>query len=334
MRAVCAGRGRGKVARSLRNYIAAGEKDRMQLRIVSRKSPLAMWQAEHVQGRLRAAHPRLEVSISGVTTTADRFLDRPLSALGGKGLFIKELEQELLDGNADLAVHSLKDVPVLLPDGLELPVILKREDVRDAFICNRFRGIDELPRGARVGTSSLRRRCQLLALRPDIEVCELRGNVGTRLARLDAGEFDAVVLAAAGVARLGLGGRVREFLAPERMLPAIGQGALGIECRAGDEAVLELVRVLHDAHTAQCVTAERAVNRTLFGGCHVPIAGLARISSAGLELEALVGTLDGRRVLRDRIRGVPDAAEQLGRELGTRLLGQGAAEILREIGHG
>ncbi|OGT82031.1 MAG: hydroxymethylbilane synthase [Gammaproteobacteria bacterium RIFCSPLOWO2_02_FULL_61_13] len=305
----------------------------MQLRIVSRNSPLAMWQAEYVRGRLRAAHPGLDVSISGVTTTADRFLDQPLSALGGKGLFVKELEQEMLDGNADLAVHSMKDVPVLLPDGLDLPVILKREDVRDAFISSRFGALDELPHGARVGTSSLRRRCQLLALRPDLEVLELRGNVGTRLGRLDGGDLDAIVLAAAGMARLGLETRVREFLATERMLPAIGQGALGIECRAGDQTSQALIGVLNDVPTAQCVLAERAVNRTLFGGCHVPIAGLARITAAGLELEALVGTLDGRRLLRDRILGAPAEAEQLGRELGARLLDQGAADILREIGH-
>ena len=305
----------------------------MQLRIVSRNSPLAMWQAEYVQGRLRAAHPGLDVSISGVTTTADRFLDQPLSSLGGKGLFIKELEQALLDGNADLAVHSMKDVPVLLPEGLELPVILEREDVRDAFISNRYGTLDELSPGARVGTSSLRRRCQLLAVRPDLEVLELRGNVGTRLARLDDGQLDAIVLAAAGMTRLGLANRVREFLSTDRMLPAIGQGALGIECRAGDKAVQALIGALNDIPTAQCVLAERAVNRTLFGGCHVPIAGFARITAAGLELEALVGTLDGRRLLRDGIRGAPAAAEPLGRELGTRLLQQGAADILRDIRH-
>ena len=305
----------------------------MQLRIISRNSPLAMWQAGHVQERLRAAHPGLDVNISGVTTTADRFLDQPLSALGGKGLFVKELEQELLDGRADLAVHSMKDVPVLLPDGLQLPVILQREDVRDAFISDRFGSLDELPQGARVGTSSLRRRSQLLALRPDLEVLELRGNVGTRLQRLEGGQLDAVVLATAGMLRLGLGARVRELLDTDRMLPAIGQGALGIECRAGDQRVQALIGVLNDVPTAQCVQAERAVNRTLFGGCHVPIAGLACITAAGLELEALVGTLDGRRLLRDRILGAPAGAEQLGRELGARLLDQGAAEILRDIHH-
>jgi hydroxymethylbilane synthase len=306
----------------------------MQLRIISRNSPLAMWQAGHVQGRLRAAHPGLDVSIRDVTTTADRFLDQPLSALGGKGLFVKELEQELLDGRADLAVHSMKDVPVSLPDGLQLPVILQREDVRDAFISERFASLDELPRGARVGTSSLRRRSQLLALRPDLVVLELRGNVGTRLRRLEGGELDAVVLATAGMLRLGLGARVREFLTTDRMLPAIGQGALGLECRAGDESVQGLIGVLNDVPTAQCVQAERAVNRTLFGGCHVPIAGLAHITAAGLELEALVGTLDGRRLLRDRVLGAPAEAEQLGQELGARLLDQGAADILRDIHHG
>lgn len=306
----------------------------MQLRIVSRKSPLAMWQAEHVQARLAAACPGLDVGILGVQTTADRFLDRPLSAIGGKGLFVKELEQALMDGVADIAVHSMKDVPVDLPVGLELPVILQREDVRDAFVSNAVAGVDALPRGARVGTSSLRRRCQLLALRPDLDVRELRGNVGTRLGKLDGGEFDAIVLAHAGLVRLGLAARTRELLEPERMLPAIGQGALGIECRAGDGAVLDLVRVLHDATTAACVAAERAVNRTLFGGCHVPIAGLARIADGNLDLAALVGTVDGRRVLRDRIGGVPERAEELGRELGRQLLENGAAEILREIGHG
>jgi hydroxymethylbilane synthase len=306
----------------------------MQLRIVSRNSPLAMWQAEHVQARLRAAHPGMDVSIQGITTTADRFLDQPLSALGGKGLFVKELEQALLVGGADVAVHSLKDVPVELPGGLDLPVILEREDVRDAVLSNHYQNIAELPRGARVGTSSLRRRCQLLAVRPDLDVRELRGNVGTRLGRLDARDMDAIVLAAAGVARLGLAHRVREYLDTDRMLPAIGQGALGIECRSGDQRVLELIRVLHHGPTAQCVGAERAVNRTLFGGCHVPIAGFARITAAVMELEALVGTLDGRRILRDRIQGSPDDAEALGRDLGARLLDQGAAEILRAIGHG
>lgn len=306
----------------------------MQLRIVSRTSPLAMWQAGHVQARLAAAHPGLDIAVIGIQTSADRFLDYPLSAIGGKGLFVKELEQALLDGAADIAVHSLKDVPVDLPAGLELPVILPREDVRDAFVANAVAGVDALPRGARVGTSSLRRRCQLLALRPDLDVRELRGNVGTRLGRLDAGEFDAIVLAHAGLARLGLAARTRELLEPGRMLPAIGQGALGIETRAGDAAVLDLVRVLHDGTTAACVAAERAVNRTLFGGCHVPIAGLARIGGGRLELVALVGTLDGRRVLRDRIEGVPEQAQALGHELGRRLLEQGAAEILREVGHG
>ncbi len=305
----------------------------MQLRIVSRNSPLAMWQAQHVQSQLRAAHPGMEVLIQGVTTTADRFLDHPLSAMGGKGLFVKELEQALLDESADLAVHSLKDVPVLLPEGLHLPVILEREDVRDALISNDYHGIAELPRGARVGTSSLRRRCQLLALRPDLAVRELRGNVGTRLGRLDAGDLDAIVLAAAGVARLGFLQRVTEFLATDRMLPAIGQGALGIECRSGDQRVLELIQILHHVPTAQCVTAERAVNRTLFGGCHVPIAGFAQITAAGLQLEALVGTLDGRRILRDGIQGSPDKGEALGRDLGLRLLDQGAADILRAINH-
>jgi hydroxymethylbilane synthase len=306
----------------------------MQLRIVSRKSPLAMWQARHVRALLRAAHPGLDVDIVGVMTTADRFLHRPLSALGGKGVFVKELEQMLLDGGGDVAVHSLKDVPVDLPPGLELSVILPREDVRDAFVANRCARLDDLPPGARVGTSSLRRRCQLLALRPDLDVRELRGNVGTRLARLDAGDFDAIVLAHAGLIRLGHAARASEVFAPERVLPAIGQGALGLECRAGDGAVLGLVRALHDDQTAVCVSAERAVNRTLFGGCHVPIAGLARIDEHGLELSALVGSLDGRRVLRDTVRGTPAAAAALGQDLGRRLLARGADAILRDPAHG
>lgn len=305
----------------------------MQLRIVSRKSPLAMWQARHVQSLLGAAQPGLDVTILGVQTTADRFLDRPLSAIGGKGLFVKELEQALLDGVADIAVHSVKDVPVELPAGLELPVILPREDVRDAFVSNTVAAVAALPRGARVGTSSLRRRCQLLALRPDLDVRDLRGNVGTRLDRLDHGEIDGIILAHAGLLRLDLAVRARELLEPERMLPAIGQGAIGIQCRQGDATIIALVQDLHDPATAHCITAERAVNRTLFGGCHVPIAGLARPRDGELHLEALVGTPDGRRILRGGMRGVAADAVMLGEALGRQLLEQGAAEILRAIDH-
>lgn len=305
-----------------------------RLRIVTRKSPLAMWQAEHVAARLREAHPGLEVVIEGVMTSADRFLDRPLSAAGGKGLFVKELEHALLAGHADIAVHSVKDVPVSLPPGLAMPVVLKREDPRDVFVSPAAGGLEDLPPGARVGTSSLRRRCQLLYRRPDLMVLDIRGNVGTRLGKLDAGDFDALVLAAAGVLRLGLAERIREFLPTDVMLPAIGQGALGIECREDDAATRELIAPLRHEDTYRCVLAERALSRRMYGDCHVPIAGHAMIRDGELTLDALVGRLDGSELVRRTSAGPATDAEALGDALGREILDAGGDAILRASRHG
>ena len=301
------------------------------IRIATRKSPLAMWQAEHVAAALRAAHPGIRVELLGMSTQGDKILDTPLAKIGGKGLFVKELEQGMLDGSADIAVHSMKDVPVELPEGLHLPVIMEREDPRDAFVSNEYASLDELPRGARVGTSSLRRQCQLLARRPDLKLLPLRGNVNTRLRKLDEGEYDAIILAAAGLIRLEFGDRIRAFIEPEQSLPAIGQGAVGIECRADDERVNRLIAPLHDADTASRVLAERAMNNRLEGGCQVPIAGHAILEGDELWLRGLVGSVDGGTVVRDEIRGPREEAESLGVTLAERLLEAGAGDILRAL---
>jgi hydroxymethylbilane synthase len=301
------------------------------LRIVTRKSPLALWQAEFVRKRLQAIRPSLAIDLIGVHTTGDKILDAPLARIGGKGLFIKELEQCLLEGSADLAVHSMKDVPVDLPPDLTLTAILEREDPRDAFICERYGSLDSLPHSARVGTSSLRRQCQLKARRPDLAIQSLRGNVGTRLRKLDQGEFDAIILAAAGVKRLDLHARIKAYLAPEIMLPAIGQGALGIECRAADERVRALIRPLDHADTRLCVMAERAVNRRLYGGCQVPIAGHAELIEGKLFLRALVGRIDGSEIVHGQISGSQANAEELGIALAEDLLARGAKTILEGL---
>lgn len=301
------------------------------VRIATRKSPLAMWQAEHVAAELRRAHPGLEVEIIGMSTQGDKILDTPLAKIGGKGLFVKELEQRMLDGGADIAVHSMKDVPVDLPEGLHLAVILEREDPRDAFVSNAYATLGELPQGARVGTSSLRRQCQLADRRPDLRIAALRGNVNTRLRKLDDGEYDAIILAAAGLIRLGFAERIRGFVAPEESLPAIGQGAIGIECRAGDARVNALLQPLHHGSTASCVRAERALNQRLEGGCQVPIGGHATLHAGELHLRGLVGTVDGSEIVRGEIRGPVDDAERLGRTLAEELLEHGAAEILRQL---
>ncbi len=301
------------------------------IRIATRKSPLAMWQAEHVAAALRAAHPGIRVELLGMSTQGDKILDTPLAKIGGKGLFVKELEQGMLDGSADIAVHSMKDVPVELPEGLHLPVIMEREDPRDAFVSNEYASLDQLPRGARVGTSSLRRQCQLLARRPDLELLPLRGNVNTRLRKLDEGEYDAIILAAAGLIRLEFGERIRAFIEPEQSLPAIGQGAVGIECRADDERVNRLIAPLHDADTASRVLAERAMNNRLEGGCQVPIAGHAVLEGDELWLRGLVGSVDGKVIVRGEIRGSRNQAEALGVTLAERLLADGAGEILQAL---
>ena len=301
------------------------------VRIATRKSPLAMWQAEHVAAALREAHADLEVQIVGMSTQGDKILDTPLAKIGGKGLFVKELEQRMLDGDADIAVHSMKDVPVTLPEGLHLAVILEREDPRDAFVSNHHADLDALPEGARVGTSSLRRQCQLADRRPDLEIIPLRGNVNTRLRKLDDGEYDAIILASAGLLRLNFGERIRTFIPTDDSLPAIGQGAIGIECRSDDARINNLLAPLHHADTAVCVSAERAMNQRLEGGCQVPIGGHATLSDDELHLRGLVGTVDGAEIVRAEIRGARNDAEQLGRTLAEELLEHGAAQILREL---
>lgn len=290
-----------------------------------------MWQAEHVSALLSANYADLDVELVPLSTKGDNLLDAPLAKVGGKGLFIKELEHALLDGRADIAVHSLKDVPVDIPPGLALPVLLTRADARDALVCNDHDSLTAMPAGARVGTSSLRRKCQLLAARPDLDIVTIRGGVHTRLAKLDDGNFDALILAVAGLRRLGMGGRVREALEPEVMLPAVGQGVLALECRAGDSAVESLIAVFNDASCAARVTAERAMNRTLGGGCQVPIAGFAELDGDELQLRALVASIDGRQVLRAHGRAPRNNGESLGRMVAEDLLSQGAERILAEV---
>jgi len=301
------------------------------VRIATRKSPLAMWQAEHVADALRAAHPGINVEIHGMSTQGDKILDTPLAKIGGKGLFVKELEARMLEGDADIAVHSMKDVPVELPDGLHLAVIMQREDPRDAFVSNNHAALEELPEGAVVGTSSLRRQCQLSDRRPDLVIKSLRGNVNTRLRKLDDGEYDAVILAAAGLIRLGFGERIRSSIDPEDSLPAIGQGAVGIECRADDPRINELLAPLHHADTATRVLAERAMNTRLEGGCQVPIGGHAVLEGEEIWMRGLVGTVDGSEIIRAEIRGPRDQAEALGTALADELLEHGAKEILKEL---
>jgi hydroxymethylbilane synthase len=301
------------------------------LRLATRKSPLALWQTYHVRDALSRIHPQLHLEIVELTTQGDKILDTPLAKIGGKGLFVKELENSLLEHQADIAVHSMKDVPVDLPAALHLPVIMRREEPLDAFVALQYANLAELPKGAIVGTASLRRQCQLLALRPDLQIRSLRGNVGTRLAKLDRGEYDAIVLAAAGLIRLGMPQRIREMLLPNIMLPAIGQGAIGIECRRDDSVTHEIIAPLNDLPTQQRVTAERALNQCLNGGCQVPIAGYAEIVSHGLTLHGLVGDTAGKKIIRHQIQGSVEAAAELGTTLGQELLARGAGEILSAL---
>jgi len=279
------------------------------IRIATRKSPLALWQAEHVRDRLLALHPGLQVELLKMSTQGDRILDSPLAKIGGKGLFVKELEQGMLDGRADLAVHSMKDVPAELPDGLCLGAILDREDPRDAFVSAQYPGVDDLPEGARVGTSSLRRQCQLRARRPDLQI----------------------VLACAGLKRLGLSERITHALTPEEMLPAIAQGVIGIECCADDMRVRGLIEPLNHAETAQRTAVERAMNATLAGGCQAPVAGYSLLNAGVLELRGLVGQPDGSQVIRGDVRGAAEQAEALGKQLADDLLARGADTILAEL---
>lgn len=305
---------------------------RHTLTIATRESPLALWQAEHVRERLHAAHPQLRVELLPMTTTGDQRLEGPLAQVGGKGLFVKELELALLDGSADLAVHSMKDVPAHQPPGLCISACLAGEDPRDAFVCAHHPSLAALPAGAVVGTSSLRRQTQLRRLRPDVEIRMLRGNVGTRLRKLDEGQYDAILLACAGLIRLGLGARIREPLDPQHFIPAIGQGIVGIECRSADTSTRALLAALHDPLTATRLAAERALNSRLGGACQVPVAGHARVAQGRLHLDALVGAPDGSRHVRAEIEGPATQAEQLGIELAERLLQEGAREILAAIG--
>ncbi len=301
------------------------------LRIATRKSQLALWQAEYVRDVLLQYHPDLNVELIKMTTDGDRILDTPLAKVGGKGLFVKELENGLLSGDADIAVHSMKDVPVELPEGLHLSVICPREDPRDAFVSNDYSLFEDLPKGARLGTSSLRRQCQLAAQRPDLNIIDLRGNVNTRLQKLDDGNYDAIILAAAGLKRLGMEDRITECLSPEISLPAIGQGAVGIECRQDDDWVNELLAPLNDRDTAIRVRAERSLNHRLQGGCQVPIAGYAELAHGVILLRGLVGTVDGSQIIHGEIAGQPEDAEYLGRVLAEDLLSRGADQILESL---
>lgn len=302
------------------------------LRIATRESPLALWQARHVQSRLVSAHDGLAVGLVPMTTQGDQLLSAPLAKIGGKGLFVKELEQALLDGRADLAVHSMKDVPVHLPPGLGLHALLAGEDPRDAFVSNRYDRLDDLPQGAIVGTSSLRRQAQLRQLRPDLQIHDLRGNVGTRLARLDEGRYDAILLAGAGLIRLGLAARVREWLDIDRFLPALAQGVIGIECRSDDVRTIGLLAPLHDRTSATRLAAERALSARLGGACQVPVAGHARILGDRIRLEGLVAAPDGSTGVRDHLEGPAGDAAALGSELADRLLAAGARAILKGCG--
>ncbi|MBY8036017.1 hydroxymethylbilane synthase [Vibrio fluvialis] len=301
------------------------------IRIATRQSPLALWQAHYVKDALQAAHPGLEVELVTMVTRGDVILDTPLAKVGGKGLFVKELEVAMLEGRADLAVHSMKDVPVDFPEGLGLVTICEREDPRDAFVSNTYASLDELPHGAIVGTCSLRRQCQLKEARPDLVIKELRGNVGTRLGKLDAGEFDAIILAAAGLKRLKLEQRIRSFIEPEQSLPAVGQGAVGIECRLDDARLRELLAPLSHAETTDRVLCERAMNLTLEGGCQVPIGSYALLEGDNLWLRALVGEPDGSHIVCGEIRGPRQDAERLGVELANQLLANGARDILTKL---
>ncbi len=301
------------------------------LRIATRKSPLALWQAEFVKSSLCEAHQGLDVELLTMSTKGDKILDSPLAKVGGKGLFVKELETAMLEGRADIAVHSMKDVPMEFPDGLKLGVICEREDPSDAFVSNQFHSMDELPNGSRVGTSSLRRKCQLMAKRPDLEILDLRGNVNTRLRKLDEGEYDAIILASAGLIRLEMSDRIRSRLSPEQSLPAGGQGAVGIELRSDDKEIADLISVLHHQPTAYRVIAERALNTRLQGGCQVPIACYALLENDQLWLRGLVGDPDGSRMLFAELRGSVEDAEQIGIDVAEELLRQGADEILQAV---
>ncbi|BCB95970.1 porphobilinogen deaminase [Dissulfurispira thermophila] len=305
--------------------------------IGTRGSKLALWQAEWIKSELQKLYPTLEIELNKIKTTGDKILDVPLAKVGGKGLFVKEIEEALLRNEADIAVHSMKDVPTDFPEGLHLAVITKREDPRDAFLSRisnfkfQISNFRDLPHGATIGTSSLRRSCQLLSIRPDLKIEQLRGNLDTRLRKLDEGQFDAIILAAAGVKRLGWAERITEILPSEVSLPAIGQGAIGIECRIDDEFINNLIAPLNHPETSICVRAERVFLKKLEGGCQVPIAAYARLIDSRVLMDGLVGSVSGDTIIRGHIEGIPNDAENIGIKLAEDLLSRGAREILNEV---
>ncbi|BDX04611.1 hydroxymethylbilane synthase [Planctobacterium marinum] len=299
------------------------------IKIATRKSALALWQAENVKMLLETAHPGLQVELLPMVTKGDQILDSPLSKVGGKGLFIKELEIAMMEGRADIAVHSMKDVPMAFPEGFDIHAICEREDPSDALVSNNYKSLDVLPKGAVVGTSSLRRQCQLRQFRPDLSIKDLRGNVNTRLQKLDDGHYDAIILASAGLIRLGMSQRIQQSLPFEVSLPAVGQGAVGIECRNDDKELIALLAPLNHSATATLVGAERAMNNRLEGGCQVPIAGHAQFVDGEIQLKGLVGSPSGEQVLFADASGTN--AEQLGVAVAEQLLSQGAAELLAAL---
>jgi len=301
------------------------------LRIASRESALALWQSRFIKAELEALYPELTVEINGMTTKGDQILDVPLAKIGGKGLFVKELETSMLKGHSDIAVHSMKDVPMEFPEGLELAIICERENPFDAFVSNSFSSVSELPEGAIVGTSSLRRHSQLAALRPDLDIRPLRGNVNTRLAKLDAGEFDAIILAASGLMRLEFNDRIKSILTSDESLPAVGQGALGIECRTEDTEIKKLLEPLKHLTSETCVKAERAMNHRLHGGCQVPIAGYATLDGDQLTMDGLVASVDGKTILKSTMTDHKDKAEALGVLIAEDLLKKGAGPLLAAL---
>ncbi len=303
----------------------------MHLRIGTRGSKLALTQSEWVKGKIEAQHPDVKVELVRVRTTGDKILDAPLSKIGGKGLFVKEIEEALVNERIDLAVHSMKDVPAALPEGLILTTFPEREDPRDAFVSTKYDRLEQLPQGARVGTGSLRRSAQLLHIRPDLELVPVRGNVDTRLRKLEGGEYEAIILAASGLRRLGLKDRISQALGVEQIIPAIGQGALGLEVRRDDEETIGRIAFLNHRETQITVKAERAFLTELGGGCQVPLAAFCRTENGQLCLEGMVAELDGSKVLRDQMRGEESEAEEMGIALARRLLAAGADEILERI---
>ncbi len=302
------------------------------IRIATRKSPLALWQAEEVSRQLQALYPALKIELLKIVSKGDKILDAPLAKIGGKGLFVKELEQAMLDGEADIAVHSMKDVPMEFPEGLHLPVIMEREDPTDAFVSNHYNSLEDLPENARIGSSSLRRQLQIKEVMPGAQMLNLRGNVNSRLQKLDNGDYDAIILATAGLLRLEFSERIKTRITPEQSLPSVGQGAVGIECRVNDPQIESLIAPLNHPETHTRLSAERAMNNRLNGGCQVPIAGYSVLEGDELFLRGLVGRPDGSEVVRAEIRGAASEAVNLGQQLAEQLLNQGADVILREMG--